>query len=185
MKNVKYLLIALMISPIFFINTGCGGDDDVVIVPVDTTPTQATDTPAFGFTVSFQNYQMVLDANQSTGSYRNDIGSTEINLVGYSTKGNAGATITSPAAMELIFQGKQAGVLTEASPGFSFELSTGEGAKLTEYSSDLQNAMTVTIVEYGEVGEMINGSFSGKMKTGINSRDFTKGYFEIERDADR
>ena len=83
-----------MISPLFLVNTGCDGDE--VPPVVDTTDnTEPTDTPACGFTVSFQNYQLVLDQNLSQGSWRKDINETLINIVGNSTLGNAGASITS------------------------------------------------------------------------------------------
>ena len=184
MKNLKYLLLAFMISPMFLINVGCGGDDTPPVIQ-DTTPTVVTDTPACGFTVSFQNYQLVLDPNQSAASYRKDLNETLIALVGYSTKGESGASITSKAEMELTFPGKQAGILTEQTTGFTLEIATGEGAKRVESSSDIANSMTVTISEYGEVGEMIKGIFTGELKSGINSRSFSKGYFNIKRDADR
>lgn len=184
MKNLKYLLLAFMISPMFLINVGCGDDDTPPIIQ-DTTDTVVADTPAFGFTVSFQNYQLVLDANQSSASYRKDLDESLVTLVGYSTKGESGATITSKAELELTFPGKTAGIVTEQTTGFTLEIATGEGAKRVESSSDIANSMTVTISEYGEVGEMIKGLFTGELKSGINSRAFTKGYFNIERDADR
>lgn len=184
MKNLKYFVVALMISPLFLINTGC--DDGTVPPPVDTTDTtEPTDTPACGFTVSFQNYQLVLDANLSQASYRKDIDQTLINIVGYSTKGNAGASITSKAELELVFKGKSIGVKTQNDPDFSFEIATGEGAKRVESSSDFANDMAVTVTEYGEVGELIKATFTGELKSGINSRSFSKGYFEIKRNADR
>ncbi len=184
MKNLKYLIIALMISPLFLVNTGCDGDE--VPPVVDTTDnTEPTDTPACGFTVSFQNYQLVLDQNLSQGSWRKDINETLINIVGYSTKGNAGASITSKAELELSFVGKDPGVYTQNSPEFSLEIATGEGAKRIESSSDAAQNMAVTVSEYGEVGELIKVTFTGELKSGINSRSFTKGFLEIERDADR
>ena len=183
MKNLKYLIIALMISPLFFVTTGC--DDDAPPPPPVEDTTEPTDTPACGFTVSFQNYQLVLDQNLSQASWRKDIDETLINIVGYSTKGNAGASITSKAELELTFMGKDAGVYTQNSPNFSFEIATGEGAKRVESSSDAANNMAVTISEYGEVGELIKATFTGELKSGINSRSFSKGYFEIERDVDR
>lgn len=184
MKNLKYLIIALMISPLFFINTGCGSDDGpVVVTPIDTV--EPTDTPACGFTVSFQNYQLVLDNNLSQGSYRKDINETLVNIVGYSEKGNAGATITSRAELELKFIGKDIGVHTQNTPGFSLEIATGEGSKRIESSTDPANSIALTITEYGEVGELIKCTFTGELKSGINTRAFSKGFFEIERDVDR
>ncbi|MFT5513214.1 MAG: hypothetical protein ACI8SE_001620 [Bacteroidia bacterium] len=183
MKNLKYLIIALMISPLFFINTGCGTDEVPPLPPPE--DTVAVDTPACGFTVSFQNYQLVLDGNLSQASYRKDINETLVNIVGYSEKGNAGASITSKAELELTFIGQDIGVYTQNSPGFSLEVATGEGSKRIESSTDFANAMAVTISEYGEVGELIKCTFTGELKSGINSRSFSKGFFEIERDADR
>ena len=87
--------------------------------------------------------------------------------------------------MELSFVGKDAGVYTQNSPNFSFEIATGEGAKRIESSSDAAQNMAVTVSEYGDVGELIKVSFTGELKSGINSRSFSKGYLEIERDADR
>ena len=184
MKNLKYFVVALMISPLFLVNVGC--DDDAPPPPTtDTTVVEETDTPACGFTVSFKNYQLVLDANLSQGSYRKDVNQTLINIVGYSTDGNAGATITSKAELELVFQGKSIGVKTQNDPDFSLEIATGEGAKRIESSSDIANSMAVTVTEYGEVGELIKATFTGELKSGINSRSFTKGYLEIKRNADR
>jgi hypothetical protein len=183
MKNLKYLVVALMISPLFFVNIGCGPDD----APPPPTPkdtVEETDTPACGFTVSFDNYQLVLDQNQSAAAYKPSTNLTIVNIVGYSTKGNAGASITAKAEMELTFEGKSIGVLTQNSPNFAFEVATGEGAKRIESSNDPAQAMAVTITEYGEVGEMIKALFTGELKSGINARAFSKGFFEIERDKD-
>lgn len=184
MKNLKYFVVALMISPLFLVNIGCD-DDAPPPPPQDTTVVEETDTPACGFTVSFQNYQLVLDGALSQGSWKKDINETLINLVGYSERGNAGASITSKAALELVFQGKSIGVKTQNDPDFSLEIATGEGAKLVESSSDAANNMAVTVTEYGEVGELIKATFTGELKSGINSRSFTKGYLEIKRSADR
>ncbi|MFT5725676.1 MAG: hypothetical protein ACI9JN_002803, partial [Bacteroidia bacterium] len=175
MKNVKYFVIALMVSPLFLANIGCDDDDlPPVVVPEDTVA--ATDTPACGFIVSFKNYQLVLDPNLSQASYRKDIDQTLINIVGYSTDGNAGATITSKVELELVFKGKDIGVYTQNSTDFTLEVATGEGAKRIESSSDPANVMAVTVTEYGEVGELIKATFTGELKSGINTRSFTKGF---------
>ncbi|MBO6517193.1 MAG: hypothetical protein JJ975_11645 [Bacteroidia bacterium] len=180
MKNLKYLLIAMMIAPMFFVGTGCGGDE---VPPVkDTTPTvDPTDTASCGFTVSFDNYQLVLEQDVSGVYYDNVLDKTTIEITGFSTKNKHGATITSKAEISLEFNGKATGKYDQNSPGLDFKIATGEGVQLVESSSDPTNNLTINITEYGEKGELIKGTFSGKLKTGINSRDFTKGYFNIVR----
>ncbi len=180
MKNVKYLLIAMMVAPMFFVGTGCGPDGDDTPIIVDTTPT-VIDTPRCGFTVSFDNYQLVLENDASGAYYDMATNKTTIEVVGYSTKGVGEATITSKAEVELSFNGKDTGMMDQNTVGFELRIATGEGTKLIESTSDVTNALTVNISEFGEVGELVKGTFTGKLKTGINSRDFSKGYFEVTR----
>ena len=184
MEKLKYVLIALLLSPLFIAQVGCSDDEVPPTPPADTTTTEI-DTPRVGFTVSFQNYQLVLDDNQSSASYRKDLDQTEIVAVGYSTKGESGASITSKAEIELVFGGKTTGLYTENSTDFSFEIATGEGAKRVESSSDNTTPCAVTVTEYGEVGEKIKGTFTADLKSGISSRTFSKGFFDMVRDSDR
>ncbi len=48
-------------------------------------------------------------------------------------------------------------------------------------------ACTIKITEYGNVGKLIKGNFSGRLVNGIDSTDYItlkNGYFEIERKED-
>lgn len=182
MKNVKYLLIAMMVAPMFFVGTGCGPDDTVKPTPVDTSDTtEFKDSVTLGFTIGVDKYQAIIDADRSGSYYNSSTDITTIEMYGQSTKGEFGASETGPAAMELSFKGKMPVDLNEMSADFDFRIITGEGAKKQEYQTDPTNQLTVKITEYGEPGELVKGTFSGKLKTNLNSYPVNSGKFEILR----
>ncbi len=180
MKNIKYLLIALMISPIFVVGTGCGGEV-VDPEPKDTTPVVQLDSPTAGFTASFDNYQLVVDQSKSVANYQDASKRTSIVIVGESHDGHGGSNISDKAEIEVVFDGDKAAVFTEATPGFLCSIKTGEGAKETEFQTSGGSSFILEITKYGAPGEMIEGTFSGTLKAGISSKQFSKGYFKIKR----
>ena len=180
MKNIKYLLVALMVTPMFIIGTGCGGDE-VVPEPQDTTPVVQLDSPTAGFTASFDNYQLVVDQSKSSANYQDAAKRTSIVIVGESHKGHAGSNISDKAEIEITFDGDKTGVFTESTPGFLCSIKTGEGAKETEFQTAGGSSFILEVTKYGGPGEMIEGTFSGTMKAGISSKQFTKGYFKMQR----
>lgn len=180
MKNVKYLLIALLISPIFMVNTGCGGDD-VPPTTTDTTDNTNKDTATAGFTTSFKRYELVIDPSFSGVYYDETNNVTTVEYTGYTTKGELGADITDKAVIDITFTGKATGLITEMTSGFEMRITTGEGVKEVEWRVDNTTPMSLTIEEYGEVGELVKASFDGTLKSSLSSKVFSKGYFSVPR----
>lgn len=164
----------------FVIGTGCGPEPTPT--PVDTTDNKVElDSPTAGFTASFDNYQLVVDQSKSLANYQDAAKRTSIVIVGESHKGHAGSNISDKAEIEIVFDGDKKGVFTEASPGFLCSIKTGEGAKETEFQTSGGSSFILEVTDYGAPGEMIEGTFSGTLKAGISSKQFSKGYFKIKR----
>ena len=183
MKKLQYFLLALMVAPLFMVSNGCGGDE--AVTPPDTTDNTVKDTAGAGFKVGFDVYQLVLDQNQTDGHYRAADGKTIIFIVGRSKKADQGV-VDGKGEVELTFVGSAPGSYTQANmDDVTIELATGEHPTRTEYSYDANSKMVINITEYGPVGGQIKGTFSGTLKTGINSRDVRNGFFTVTRTADQ
>ncbi|MFT4522973.1 MAG: hypothetical protein ACI8ZN_001925 [Bacteroidia bacterium] len=185
MKIVKILVIALMLSPLFFVNTGCG--DDPVVTPKDTTPTQAEDTAFAGFKMGFDIYALVLDKNQTDAHYESGSNTTKIDVTGYSKAVSGTGIVEGKGIIELTFPGKAAASFDQTKGDIvEMEITTGTPPTLNGYSWDAQSKMKINITEYGDVGGKIKGTFSGVLKTnGIGSITVANGFFEVERSADQ
>ncbi|MCB0734356.1 MAG: hypothetical protein H6608_11325 [Flavobacteriales bacterium] len=182
MRKLKYMLFVMMIAPMIIIGTGCGGDEPTPTpTPTDTT---AKDTVLAGFKAGFDKYELVLDNNQSDGHYRAADGKTIIFIVGYSEKAGGGV-VDGKGEVEIVFPGKTTGSFSQSSDDVTLEVATGTPPSRIEYSYDANSNIKVNITEYGEVGGKIKGTFSGTLKSGINSRDISGGYFEVVRSADQ
>ncbi len=183
MKKLQYVLFVMMLAPLFVVSNGCGGDE--VVIPPDTTDTIPKDTAGAGFQVGFDKYLLVLDNNQTDAHYRAADGKTLIYIVGRSEKGAQGV-VEGKGEVELVLPGNVVGTWAQSNmDDITIELATGEPPTRTEYSYDANSNMKITITEYGEVGGKISGTFSGLLKTGINSRDVKDGFFSVTRTANQ
>ncbi|MBI1306115.1 MAG: hypothetical protein GC181_05825 [Bacteroidetes bacterium] len=184
MKYVKYLILAFVLAPLFFVNSGCN-DKEVTPTKKDTTAT-IKDTAHAGFTVSFDKYELVLDANQSDAHYRSGDDRTIVFVVGNSTKVSGTAIVDGKGEAEIQFPGNTTGSWSQSNKDdITIEAATGVAPKRSEYSYDNTSNMVVTCTAYPAVGGRIKGTFSGTLKSGINSYPIKNGWFEIERSADQ
>ncbi|MCB9262783.1 MAG: hypothetical protein H6607_10450 [Flavobacteriales bacterium] len=186
---MKYIFGAFIAAPLFFVGTGSlltGCGPETIVDPIDTPPTPVVkDTAGFGFTVSFKDYQVLIDKSQTICYYDKVSDITTINGIGYSTKDKLGATITSKAEILIEFPGKSIANFDQNSANFKLEIATGENATRIESKNDGTGAVDLKVTKYGEVGQKVEGTFTATLKSGINQRSFTKGHFSIERNADQ
>lgn len=180
MRKLQYVLLAMMLAPLFIVSNGCG---DEPVEPKDSIPV-VTDTAGAGMKVGFDKYALVLDDNQTDGHYRAADNKSIIYIVGFSKKADGGV-VDGKGEIELQFPGKAIGNFTQAVDDIVIEVATGEPPTRTEYSYDANSNMVINITEYGAIGDKIKGTFSGKLKSGINSRDVRDGFFRVTRSADQ
>jgi len=184
MKLLRIALIALLLSPIFFFTTGCG-DDTVVVPDEDTTPIIVAEINN-RFTAGFDQYDLEIDKNSTYGYFRKADGKTIIQVKGDS-KAKAGTPIvTGNGEVEIILAGKDVGVYKQAdNDDVILEVATGEGVKREEFSYDQNSNIIVEITQYDSIGGFIQGTFSGTLKAGINTRVIKGGEFKVERTDDQ
>lgn len=163
-------------------NTGCTDTPVAPPAPVDTTDTTGgggEDPIVNGFKIGFDQYDLTIEKSLTYGVYNKAADRTYVYVAGNDGKNG-------DADFDFEFPGKIAGTFTNQSPGsvmFSCGTGTVGDIKREEFASDAA-LFTVVVTEYGAVGEMIKGTFSGKVKKGTNTYDVSKGYFEVERLAD-
>ncbi len=161
-------------------NTGCS-DDPVAPKPVDTTDTTGggEDPIVNGFKIGFDQYDLTTEESKTYGVHNKAANRTYVYVAGNDGKNG-------DADFDFEFPGNMAGTFTNQAGGsvmFSCGTGTVGDIKREEFASDAA-LFTVVVTEYGAVGEMIKGTFSGKVKKGTNTFDVSKGYFEVERLAD-
>lgn len=184
MKLLKFLLIALLVSPMLFSVSSCK-DDTVEPTPQDTTPVKEPDITN-RFTIGFDQYELVLDENSSYGYYRNADGLTVISIVGTSTAQSGTPIVSGRGEVEIKIATDKAGTFSQANgDDLEIEIATGEGVRRKEYSFDSNSNMKLTITQYDSVGGFLKGTFSAVLKDGINTRDVKKGEFKVERSKDQ
>ncbi|PCJ67190.1 MAG: hypothetical protein COA58_02405 [Bacteroidetes bacterium] len=177
MKNFSLILFALTAISFGTTFTGCGPDNDPVII-TDTTTTGGNEDPVFAnsLKVGFVQYDLTTVDDKTFGVYNTASNLTYISVFGNDAdEGDADFNIEIPGTDTGTFTTHNAG-------GGVFECGTGtEGdIKRQEYSAD-NSEFTIKVTEYGAVGEKIKGTFSGKVKRGTNSIDVPKGKFEVTR----
>ena len=162
-------------------NTGCS-DTPVTPKPVDTTDTTGGgggEPIVNGFKIGFDQYDLTIEESLTYGVYNKAADRTYIYVSGNDGKNG-------DADFDFEFKGNMAGTFTNQSGG-SLVFSCGTGTvgdiKREEFASDA-GLFTVVVTEYGAVGEMIKGTFSGQVKKGTNTYNVSNGYFEVERLAD-
>jgi hypothetical protein len=185
MKVLKTALIVLLFAPLAFVNTSCGGDDTPPVVN-DTTEEEEEEILNNKFTLGFDTY--LIDTRDGNVDCYYTAGSDEITIsvFGFSKAQSGTGIVDGRGEFEIILEGSDAGTYSQGNGDkVTLEVSTGEGARKTDYSYDDNSNIVVNIQEWGEVGDTIRGTFSGTLKANLNSRDVKDGSFEVVRLADR
>ena len=185
MKLLKYSVLALVISPIFFMSSGC--DDNA---PTTTTTTGGDTTPVLvlnnKFQIALDKYELDIDKNATYGYYRQADGLTFISIVGNSVPDSDRGIVSGRGEVEIRLKGGDVGKWKQADQDdVELEVAIGEGVRRKEYSFDDQSNIIVEITQYDSVGGVLKGKFSGTLKSGINTGVVKGGQFEVERAADQ
>ncbi len=176
MKNISIVLLVIIAATFGFSNTGCK-DTTTDPDPVDTTTTDTTsNSKLVKFTLGFDAYELDVDASGTYAVYNVAANTTYIYA-----KGNDGKLGNGDFEMEI--DSNTTGTYTTASGAAYLGLGTGEGVRREEFTSD-DGGITIVISEYGAVGGKVKGTFSGKVRKGINSYDVKNGSFEVVRKPD-
>lgn len=186
MKKFTFILLAFVASIFFITTTGCGTDDEPTApkkadtTSTDTTITDPTDLPN-KITVGFDDYTIATEASKTFGEYNTGKNETYLTISGQDSKnGQVDFQIEIPGNTTGSFQ-------TGTTGNSTFELGTGTiGDVRREEFSASNSDFTIVVTEYGAVGEMIKGTFSGEVKngkTGVTIK-ITKGEFEVLRRDD-
>jgi len=165
MKTVKFIvaLVILIISPVLF--TGCfgGGDPDYSVE-------FTLDGTDYSFTKG-ENIGIIPEGCKITNVTRTDIFAVNEDL----------------PFQTVVFKipGTTAGTFHDIIDSSIFQFNMD---LRTHYIDDISTAddFTVEIIEYGEVGGVIRGTFSGTVKDTFDTEcPVTDGYFEVIRRDDR
>jgi len=176
------IAIASLIAGGFFLSQ-CGDKPTTtpVITPVDTTAPK----PVNKFKAGFEIYNLDIIADLTFGAYNKMSGQTEVQVDGVSSKNSIPGAVSGPGDFKLTFEGKGVGAYTQSSGKYiNLEVGTEAGIKRNEYGTDGNSNVTITVTEWGDEGGRIKGTFSGKLKTGINSIEITGGAFDVLRKPD-
>ncbi|MDA8886839.1 hypothetical protein N9I68_04605 [Bacteroidia bacterium] len=180
MKNISFILFVLAALVVGTGTTSCGSDP-VTLPSTDTLTEDTTIVEELNnqIQIRFDLYKLNLNVSETDAYYNIDEGKTVVAVVGNDVDyGNANFLIK--------FDGKSTGTFTtQNNGGGSFEAGIGEGIKREEFNANSSD-LTISVTEYGEVGEMIKGTFFGKVKN-INSQsvEVKNGKFEVTRTKDK
>jgi hypothetical protein len=182
MKNLQnFTLIALFVG--FFVIWGC---DDKEPTPTtttnttDTTDNDTTETPTVVLNVGFDKYNVVTDKSFSEANYVSGNDITRVYFIGNSVKTNT------PIQIQLEWAGKTTGTFTQTADDvdITVDVENSSSPKYKQYDQDTDSNSEITITEYGAVGEMIKGTFKGRLKANLSGEEIS-GTFEIVRGADQ
>lgn len=181
--NLKNTLAIASLLAVGFFLSQC---DDKTTPPVVTTPVDTTaPKPVNKFRAGFEVYNLDINADLTFGAYNKSSGQTEIQADGVSSKNSIPGAVSGPGDFKITFEGSGVGTYTQASGKFvNLEVGTDVGVKRNEYGTDDKSAVVITVTEWGAVGGRIKGTFTGTLKTGINSIVIDQGVFDVLRKPD-
>lgn len=152
-----------------------------VVTPKDTTAPK----PVNKFKAGFEVYNLDINVDLTYGAYNKTVGQTAILADGVSSKNSIPGAVSGPGDFKITFEGQGKGTYTQASGIFiDLEVGTDVGIKRNEYGTDSKSDVVVTVTEWGAVGGRIKGTFTGTLKTGINSIKIGEGVFDVLRRPD-
>lgn len=158
--------------------------DDKTTTPVVTTPKDTTSTtkPVNKFRAGFEVYNLDINTDLSYGTYYATDNETVIQVNGVSTKNSIQGAVDGPGDMIITFPGNKTGTFKQDSGDpVELEVGTGEGIKRNEYGTDTDSKVEINVTTYDPVGGRIKGTFTAKLKSGINSITIDQGVFDVQR----
>lgn len=180
MKYIKALVLMAMIAPAFIAITGCGDDPEPPVQKPDTTNNNTDPIILTSFKMGLYSYELVVNQSKTTANYNNASDLTKIVITG--DDASRGKT-----EVKIDFPGKTIGTFKQADGAkVLLEITTNKSDPIKEvtYQTDPETNLIIGITEYGAVGDTIRGTFSGKLKVGINSYQVQNGKFAVVRKGD-
>ena len=181
--NIKNTIaIASLIVGGFFLSE-CG--DKTTTTPIVTPKDTTAPKPINKFRAGFEIYNLDITEDVTFGAYHKNAGLTAIQVFGVSSKNSIPGAVSGPGDFKITFEGKGVGTYKQESGIYvNLEVGTDAGIKRNEYGTDSKSNVVITVTEWGEVGGRIKGTFTGTLKTGINSIVIDQGVFDVQRKAD-
>lgn len=184
MKKLSLVLLVAVATALSMGTTSCGPE---TTNPTPTT-TDSTDTGGNievvnSVTVGLQAYSIVTEAERTNSTYVTAKDETEI--ICFGNDAEAG-----DIDFQITFSGKSTGTYVSNSTGADkvvFGLGTGTEGDVRRQEHDAgSTALTVVVTEYGNIGGLVKGTFSGQVKNQNGQTiNISKGIFEVVRKADR
>jgi len=181
MKHIKLFALVLFMAPAFLTFTGC--DDDTPPPPEDTTDN--TVKILNSFELGNERYEVETNASLTGSVYDSRIDQTTVTITGVSKK-KAGTNIQDgDVIVQIKFPGKIAAEYEQARlHDVTLEISIKENNKpVIAYGTSNDSDLKFDIFEYGDVGMVVKGTFTGKVKAG-SSVPVKNGLFEVIREDD-
>lgn len=179
MKLRNSLIVLTCIAGSFFLSE-C---DDKSTTPVVTPPKDTTAVkPINKFRAGFEVYNLDINTDLSYGTYYVADNETVIQIAGVSSKNSIQGAVDGPGDMIITFPGNKVGSFKQDSGDpVELEIGTGEGIKRNEYGTDTDSKVEINVTTYDAVGGRIKGTFTAKLKSGINSITVDQGVFDVQR----
>lgn len=183
MKKINLLILLLFVGAMF-VQYGCGDDTPPPPPkkeePKDTIKDTITKDPInLKFILGVKTFN-VRTAGTSKANYDAGQNQTIIFLEGSNDGDNT------PIFLELKIPGNAVG--STSFPNLTVQLGEGDPSTITyrDYAGDpnAPNKFTVTITKYGEVGDYIEGTFTGTLLRSLNPTPTKDGYFKVKRGVD-
>lgn len=182
MKNLQnFTLVALFIG--FFVIWGCGDKEPTPTTnnnTTDTTDNDTTETATVFLNVGFTKYDIVTDKSFSEANYISGNNITSVYFIGNSLKSNT------PIQIQLEWPGKTTGTFLQADGkvDMTVDVENSSSPRYKQYDQDTDSKSEITITEYGAVGEMIKGTFKGRLKANLSGEEIS-GSFSVVRGQDQ
>jgi hypothetical protein len=181
MKHLKVIALLLFISPAFMTFTGC--TDDSVPPVVDTTEDKIQIVNSFD--LGNDRYEVEINEGLTDAIYSKQSDQTTVTVTGVSKRVSGTNIQDGAVTIQLKFPGKiKADYEMERNHDITLEISIKENNRPEiAYGTSFDSALEFSIFEYGEVGEIVKGTFTGKLKSG-SSILVKNGLFEVTREKD-
>jgi hypothetical protein len=182
MKHFKIIALLLFISPAFITFTGCS-DDSTPPVVEDTTDN--TIKILNSFDIGNDRYEIQTNTDLTDAIYTKTLDQTTVTITGVSIKKSGTNVKDGAVTVQLKFPGKTKAEFEMARMhDITLEISIKEENRPEiAYGTSFDSELVFDVFEYGEVGEVVKGTFSGKLKSG-SSIQVKNGLFEVIRAKD-
>lgn len=183
MKHLKLIALALFLTPAFLTFTGCGDDSTPPATQEDTTDNTVKILNSFD--LGNERYEIETNANLTDAIYDPRIDRTTVTVTGVSKKKSGTNIQDGTVVVQLKFPGKAPAEFEQARMhDIELEISIKENNKPEiAYGTSSDSDLKFDIFEYGAVGEVVKGTFNGKVKSG-SSIEVKNGLFEVIRGDD-